>query len=383
MPVYREKNKKKWTKDGRSYYFKCYYTDIYGNRKQKESKLYKLSSEAKDAEREFLTNNKTKYNNDKEVIIFSDVWEEWFNFKKKALKSTSAYRIKKSIDKNILLFFKTYDIRHIKLNLIEKWENKLLNEELSIEHKNRMIGYLKEFLSYCVDFYDYDAKIVARIQPIKDESPKDNTKNSEWNFWTLNEFNEFIVEVDNNLYYLMFNFLYYTGLRIGEMIALTWNDLNFENKTIKITKTFTNKIEDKKFDIISPKTKNSIRTVDLTDFIMNLLKKHYEKEKKIYNFDSNMYIFGNVKHISPTTFKNHLDFYIRKAQEKDRNFKRITPHGFRHSHVSLLIYLGCDSRDVANRIGDTVQMVENTYYHMFPEKKKQAVNILNKIENVG
>jgi len=79
-------------------------------------------------------------------------------------------------------------------------------------------------------------------------------------------------------------------------------------------------------------------------------------------------------HISPTTFKNHLDRYITMA-----GVKRITPHGFRHSHVSLLINLGCDSREVANRVGDTIQVIESTYYHMFPQKRNHTISVLNNI----
>lgn len=88
-----------------------------------------------------------------------------------------------------------------------------------------------------------------------------------------------------------------------------------------------------------------------------------------------MFVFGNIKCISPTTIRRKLDFYINKT-----NIKRITPHGFRHSHASLLIHLGLDSRDVAKRLGDTVQVIESTYYHMFPEKKSNAVNVLNKLK---
>ena len=50
-----------------------------------------------------------------------------------------------------------------------------------------------------------------------------------------------------------------------------------------------------------------------------------------------------------------------------------------HCHASLLIYLGCDSRDVVERLGDTVDVVENTYYHMFPKKKKHTLDILNNL----
>ena len=76
--------------------------------------------------------------------------------------------------------------------------------------------------------------------------------------------------------------------------------------------------------------------------------------------------------MTPTTFSRCLDIYIKKSV-----VKKITPHGFRHSHVSLLFDLGCDSRDIAARVGDTVQVIENTYYHMFPSKKSHTVNALN------
>lgn len=59
----------------------------------------------------------------------------------------------------------------------------------------------------------------------------------------------------------------------------------------------------------------------------------------------------------------------------------ITPHGFRHSHASLFIDLGCDSRKVANRLGDTVEMIEKTYYHMFPHQKSAIINTLNDFKN--
>ena len=86
------------------------------------------------------------------------------------------------------------------------------------------------------------------------------------------------------------------------------------------------------------------------------------------------YIFGDVSHIGLTTIRRYLNKYIDIA-----NVKRITLHGFRHSHVSLLIYLGCDSRDVAERIGDTVSVLEDTYYHMFLDKKSRTISVLNSL----
>ena len=158
------------------------------------------------------------------------------------------------------------------------------------------------------------------------------------------------------------------------MAGLCWKNVNLEKKTIKIIDNLT-RAEGGGFELTDPKTNNSIRIVDLDDNLVELLKEHYEKEKQIYKFNNSMFVFGNVKYTALTTFSNHLEKYINKI-----DVKRITPHGFRHSHVSLLINLGCDSREVAERIGDTIQMVEKTYYHMFPEKRSNAVNILNNLK---
>lgn len=372
MPVYR-KEKEEWTKDGRSYYFRTYYTDLYGNRKQKESKLYKTRPEAKDAEVEFLSKIKTtdEINNN---IQFIDIYREWLLFKQSQVKSTTFYSVVKRCEHHILPYFKKYKLHSIKMNTINQWKDNVFKLNITTGHKNTLIRTLKEILIYARDNYDYDTKIVSKIQLYKVETVVNKT-DAETNFWTFEEFSKFISVVDNNYYYLIFNFLYYTGLRLGEMIALTWEDLNFNRKQIRINKTFTNKVLDGPYKITTPKTSNSVRYVDLDDNLLSLMRKHYEDESKICNFNEKMFLFGNISHTSPTTIKRYLYKYIELA-----NVKKITPHGFRHSHVSLLINLGCDSRDVAERVGDTIQMIEKTYYHMFPTKKKETVNLLNNLK---
>lgn len=390
MPVYQKKkrvidkngNKKEIvvkTADGRSWIFRTYYTDMYGNRKQKKSEAYLTQREAKEAERDFLTTiqYQSEYTNViQKNISFEILYLEWFTFKKKSIKSTSAYRLRKTLDKNIFTFFKSYKLNAIKMNIINQWLEFLNNSGNSLECQNKIICYLKEILNYAKLYYDFDEKIISRIQTYRIETSARKERSSEWNFWTYEEFEKFINAVDDDFYYLIFNFLYFTGLRIGEMIALTWKQVDLEKRIIKVRNNFTNKIEEQPYAILDPKTKNSIRDVDLDDKLFNLLEKHYTNEQKLYGFNDEMFVFGNIKYVSPTTFSNHLKKYIKLA-----SVKRITPHGFRHSHVSLLIHLGCDCRDVAARIGDTVEMVEKTYYHMFPQKKSSTINALNNFKN--
>ena len=168
--------------------------------------------------------------------------------------------------------------------------------------------------------------------------------------------------------------MYYTGVRLGELRALNWNDINFTKKTLSITKSMSKESFQKGSVIVSPKTKNSIRTLDLSDNLINELLEHKKEQQKTYGFNDNWYVFGGFQYLAITTLRNKLDKYIKIA-----NVKRITIHGFRHSHVSLLVDIGCDFKDVAERIGDTVKMVQETYYHMFPEKKKIIIERLNNL----
>lgn len=374
MAVYEKKDKKKQTKDGRKWYYRTYYTDMYGNRKQKVSKLYKTKLEAKEAESEFLINIKTNDETDLN-ISFESVCIEWLHYKKQLVKYTTFYGIEKKVKKHILSVFKKFQLHSIKTNQILLWkESKEKDKKLSPESLNKIIGYFQELLEYARVNYEFDIKVCGKLQKNKIGKRSNKVNEAEWNFWTYEEFTKFIEIVDDDYDKLTYNFLYFTGLRFSEMAGLCWKNVNLEKKTIKIIDNLT-RAEGGGFELTDPKTNNSIRIVDLDDNLVELLKEHYEKEKQIYKFNNSMFVFGNVKYTALTTFSNHLEKYINKI-----DVKRITPHGFRHSHVSLLINLGCDSREVAERIGDTIQMVEKTYYHMFPEKRSNAVNILNNLK---
>lgn len=298
--------------------------------------------------------------------------------KKSTVKITSYCHIKTILNKWIYIKFKDFkDIKRITEENIVSWKKEFSKNLLKLEYKNKIIGYFREFLQFCSDEYDLSRKLYSKLNLYK-ISVSSKKNDAEWNFWTFEEYQSFIEVVDAFFDRVMFEFLYYTGVRLGEMIALKWKYVNLEKKYIEIKYTFTNSVEGKSYDFVDPKTKNSIRIIELDDDLAELLKLHLEEEKKIYGFNPEYLVFGNIKHISPTNFRRILNKYIEKA-----NCKKITPHGFRHSHVSLLINLGCDSRDVAEQIGDTIEVVEKTYYHMFPEKKKIPTNKLNELKLRG
>lgn len=384
MPIYETK---KPTKDSRKYFFRCYYTDKYGAKKQYESKKYLGKRECERAERKFLEERDKYYlieNNSYDNLMFKDIYDEWWLYKRNTIKDTTLYTEHKNMDKRFLNYFKDYKLSSVNKNVICGWYNELLNVPLSNRYKNRMIGYALEFFDFANVNYDFSKKNYINVQHIK-SSEIVNQRDSEWNYLTLDEFNKFIGVVKDEIYYLIFNFLYYTGLRIGEFNALRWNDIDFKSKTFRVNKTLSNKIGTGGYAILPPKTKNSVRIVDIDDYILDLLIEHKKKESKIYGFNDNMFVFGNITYIPPTTISRHLKNALKVANipSKKIDYREgdsiITLHGFRHSHASLLINLGLDFKDVAERLGDTPEMIQKVYYHMFPQKKSNTVNALNRL----
>lgn len=377
MPVYQKKDKNgKVIKDtkGNSWYFRCYYTDIYGKKKQRKSKLYLTKSLAQEEERTFKQSLKTNSFYDTDVK-FIDVYEEWLNFKKEKIKITTFYGVAKETNKHLLTYFKDYKLKNINTTTINSWKQKLNKQKLSIDWKNKIITHLKELLEYASIYYGFDPKIAHTLIKIRNDQPKSLENKSKTNYWTYDEFNKFIKCVDDEYYNLIFTFLYRTGLRIGEFRALNWNDVDLINKKLKVTKSMSKDcLFEKKSIVVSPKTENSIRCIDLDNRLVNLLIDYKKEQEKYYGFNNDWFVFGGVHYTSATTLRRYLNDYIAKA-----DVKKITIHGFRHSHVSLLINLGCDFKDVSERIGNTISMIQNTYYHMFPEQKKIIIERINEL----
>lgn len=152
----------------------------------------------------------------------------------------------------------------------------------------------------------------------------------EMDFGTLNEYLLFRESIqDKPASYLCFEVLYWTGMREGEMLALTASDIDFEKKTISINKTFS---RSKGKDVITvPKTKKSKRVVAMPDFLA----------EELQDFINKQYMLDPRRRLFPYT-KSFLSHEMLRGC-KDSGVKKIRIHDLRHSHASLLINQGFDS----------------------------------------
>lgn len=204
---------------------------------------------------------------------------------------------------------------------------------------------------------------------------------TEFTFWEPEHFKAFIEVVNDVMDHDLFSFLYYTGARKGEMLALTWKDINFASNTVRIEKTVTFKAKGTSWLITSPKTKGSFRTITMSDKLVATMKKSKEKQSTYYGFSEDSFVFSLDRPLPQETLRRNFKNYLQKAnQNADEPIPDIRIHDFRHSHASYLINNMSDrftNFDVAKRLGDTVATLQDIYAHWFKQADKNIVDMMN------
>lgn len=161
--------------------------------------------------------------------------------------------------------------------------------------------------------------------------------------------------------------MFYTGLRVGELTALTWADIDLDKGEISVTKT--KQVVGGKTIISTPKTPKSERTIQIPPFLVKLLT---EYRASFYDHGAEDAAFN----ISKSGLGHRIKVTSAKA-----GVKRIRVHDLRHSHASLLIELGFSPLLIAERLGhERVETTLNTYAHLWPSKQAEVVE---KLESHG
>jgi integrase len=184
-------------------------------------------------------------------------------------------------------------------------------------------------------------------------------------FWTKSEYDKFISVVDkDDKYYVLFEILFWCGVRIGEALALTLDDIDFDKNEIHISKTYYRL---KRKDVITaPKTKTSVRVVTAPEFLMSEIKAYADR---LYKYPTDARLFPVVAKAVENVFKR----YTEKA-----GVKKIRIHDLRHSHVSYLINQGVEPLLIKERLGHTdIRITLNTYGHLYPNRQRALGEMLN------
>ncbi len=334
------------------------YTDWTGKRKQKKKEGFATKKEAQTFEADFLNKCKTSVD-----ITFANLVENYMNDCKVHLKPTTFANKEYLISTKLLPYFADMPICDIDISTVRKWQNELISHEnnYSQTYLKTVHNQLSAIFNFAVRYYKLPSN------PASACGSMGKKKADSMQFWTKDEFDIFVKAVsDKPLSKVIFNLFFYSGMREGELLALTLNDFDFDNNTVSITKNYVRLHNE---DLIqTPKTPKSKRTITLPIEIMDMVK---EYRSMLYDYNPNSRLFNCTK--------NHLQYEMIRGC-KVSGVKKIRIHDLRHSHASLLIELGFAPLLISERLGhENVETTLNTYSHLYPNKHGEVAETLSKL----
>lgn len=330
---------------------------------------FETRREAKQYEEDFLQN--LSDNSDEGDMLyevtFEDVFHEYLSSHKREDIKESTLETKYNIfEKHIFPYFKDVAICEITDDDIADWQATLKKETMP-NSKHYSDAYLRTIQSQFNSIINYaHDKGYITINPLADIKNM-GVKEKRIEYWTAEQYEKFAYQAMNYPeYYYAYEVLYWCGLREGEMLALTLRDIDFSQSVISVTKTYQ-RIH-KRDVITTPKTPSSIRKVSMPAFLCDELKEYINL---LYKPDLDDRIFK----ISKTSLLKNFHLLSDSAE-----LPRITIHGLRHSHASLLIKKKYDAFEVSKRIGHkSVKTTQDIYGHLFDDVQVSMANDLDDV----
>lgn len=354
MPAYKDKNNK----------WECifYYSDHTGKRKQKHKRGFALKRDAEAWERDFL--ERVQGSPEMTVSALAALYLENIKHTGKEI----SYKTRESRVRNwILPYFENKPVNEIKAVDVQLWQRELKkavsakNEPLSDTYIGILNRELSLMFNYAIRYYN------LKNNPVRIAGSPAKSKKRSLNFWTLEQFKQFIDTFNTaDPFRIAFLVLYYTGCRVGELQALTVADIDFKNNRIRINKTF-HMIAGKEV-ITDTKTEKGIRTIYVNPSLMQQLRQHISR---IYKAAPGTRVFN----MNPSAYGKHLIKHAAAA-----GIPRIRVHDLRHSHASLLINLGVSPLVISERLGhEKVSTTLDIYGHLYPSKQEEVSEMLESI----
>ena len=338
MPAYKDDKTGKWEA-------LFYYTDYKNERRKKHRRGFNTKREALEFEREFLAQSQFSIE-----MTFKSLYSLYHNDMESRIKKTTMETKEYIVNTKILPFFEKMKVKDIKPIHIRKWQTDLLKIEYSKTYLKTIYNQLTAIFNYAIRFHNLD-KNPCHIAGSIGKKDAD-----EMQILSLQEFNKMIdcvTDKENKFFYII---LFWTGMRKGELLALTYEDVDFENKTIMINKNF--QIVKKERLITDPKTPRGRRVIAVNDVVLT----SYKPNKT-----------DNIFYLSKDSLKRQLDTACKKAE-----VPRIRVHDLRHSHASYLLSNGVNIVILSRRLGhEKVQTTLNIYCHICPSSEDRLNDVLN------
>ena len=330
------------------------YTDWQGKRRKSTKRGFATKREAEEWLRNFLITQKADFD-----MKFADFWKMYCADMETRLREHTMRTKKYIVELKILPYFGNKRVNDITAADIRQWQNELIKMGYSPTYLKTINNQLSAIFNYAVRYYD------LKSNPCEKAGSMGKSKAEEMDFWTGEEFRKFIDSVMNKrLSYMAFMTLYWTGMRLGELLALNPKDVDLKKRTISITKSYQRL--GKKDVITPPKTPKSKRVITIPEFLAADIKDYMDS---LYDLQEDDRLFPITKY--------YLEHEMQRGI-KESGVKRIRVHDLRHSHASMLIELGFSPLEIANRLGhEKVETTLNTYAHLYPNKQTKLAERLD------
>ncbi len=334
------------------------YKDSSGQSRKKFRRGFATKKDALSWEREFLLVSRRD-----PMMPFSSFTEIYLQDMAHRLRASTVQGKRYIIREKILPYFGNLPISRIRPCDVRSWEAALLRDAkangapYSPTYLKTIYNQLNAIFNYAVKYYE------LRENPCRKAGSIGSCQAGEMQFWTLDEFRQFLCALPAGTpTTLAFQVLYFTGMRVGELLALTRADFDPAARTIRINKSCQ---RSRKGDVVTPpKTARSIRTVSVPIFLAELLKRYTAALPP----GDDVLLFPFHKY-ALTKLLEHTCSQL--------SLKRIRLHDLRHSHASLLIELGFPPLLIAERLGhEKVETTMNVYSHLYPGKQQEVAERL-------
>ncbi|MGL5050614.1 MAG: tyrosine-type recombinase/integrase [Fusobacteriaceae bacterium] len=348
MPATKDKNG--------TWVSRFYYITHNGEKKQTFKRGFRTKKEALEYERSFLTSCDANI-----TTTFEEMCKLYLNDIEARVKASTSNLRNIILTQRILPYFKNKKLSEITANEVRLFQNLLMKEtEYSGTYLRLINSTLTAVFNYAVKFHKLESNPVTKAGTIG------KTK-VEISIWTIDEFKKVSAAAEKRIdIFTMLNILFFTGVRIGELLALQYSDIDFYKKCIKINKTLTRTAG---VDVVtSPKTSSSVREIMINDSLLKIIEKYCEK---IYSLKLSTRLF--------LLHRTNISKQIKKFAT-EVGVKEIRTHDLRHSHASLLIHLGVNPLAISKRLGhERVDTTLNVYSHLYPDSSEKIIALLDEV----
>lgn len=296
-------------------------------------------------------------------ITFQQAYKEWWAAHSQTIKQSSRYTTRFKFTKYILPAFGKMKMRDITPAFCQKVINDIAEQ---IESANEYKIQANQVFKYALRMNYISKNPMEHVIIPKKEEDFLAFQEPKRNFWTKKEVKTFLDLAKAQMKpqdYIMFYLLIYTGMRKGELLALEWKDVNFDNRSILIHQTLF--FRDKKEVLQKVKTYES-RTIHIDQKTTKLLQKWKVQQRELLleqgiNMEPKFVLIRtDLRPLRPAYPNDKLKSFIKK-----HGLHPITIHGLRHTHASLLFEAGASIKEVQARLGHRdIKTTMNIYTHV-------------------